>query len=100
FEVVAPDQVVQRLGWITEGGRRVVEEQRRFSFLVEPAAGTWRLTFATEMRNVSGATLAFGSPTTQGRDNAGYSGLFWRGPRSFGGGRVLMADAEGKDELM
>jgi hypothetical protein len=42
----------------------------------------------------------FGSPTTEGRENAGYGGLFWRGPRSFTGGRVLVPGGEGGDELM
>jgi hypothetical protein len=100
FEATGPDNVVEHLGWFTQTGRRVIDERRRFSVTVSPASGMWRLAFDTSMRNVSGATLTFGSPTTQGRDNAGYSGLFWRGPRAFGGGTVLMADARGRDELM
>ena len=28
----------------------------------------------------------FGSPTTAGREQAGYTGLHWRGPRDFSGG--------------
>jgi hypothetical protein len=52
------------------------------------------------MRNVSGAAISLGSPTTEGRDNAGYGGLFWRGPRSFTGGRVVTPDGEGGDEYM
>ncbi|MFD9334662.1 DUF6807 family protein [Streptomyces sp. NPDC060028] len=35
------------------------------------------------------ADLMFGSPGTQGRKLAGYSGLFRRGPRDFTGGDVL-----------
>ena len=31
----------------------------------------------------------FGSPTTAGREQAGYTGLHWRGPRDFSGGRVF-----------
>ncbi len=41
-----------------------------------------------------------GSPTTNGRDNAGYGGLFWRGPRSFTGGTVTMPEGTGGDEFM
>ena len=33
--------------------------------------------------------LHFGSPTTEGRPLAGYGGLFWRGPRSFLGGKIM-----------
>ncbi|MCC8243371.1 PmoA family protein [Saccharothrix sp. NEAU-S10] len=46
---------------------------------------TWVLTLETEMTNVSGADVAIGSPTTKGRENAGYCGLLWRGPQSFTG---------------
>jgi Family of unknown function (DUF6807) len=52
------------------------------------------------MRNVGDHVIGIGSPTTEGRANAGYSGLFWRGPRSFSGGTVLTPDGPGGDELM
>ena len=48
---------------------------------------------------MSDGTLAFGSPTTKGRDNAGYGGLFWRGPRSFTGGLLVAPTGAGGDEL-
>jgi hypothetical protein len=59
---------------------------------VDEAQGCWVLLFQTQLTNCSGRTLHFGSPTTNGRPAAGYGGLFWRGPRSFAGGRVLLAD--------
>jgi hypothetical protein len=37
----------------------------------------WILGFATTFTNVTGEEIAIGSPTTEGRDNAGYGGLFW-----------------------
>ncbi len=43
--------------------------------------------------------IPIGSPTTRGRENAGYGGLFWRGPRSFTGGSVLAPGVAGGDEL-
>jgi hypothetical protein len=52
------------------------------------------------MTNASGADIAIGSPTTEGRPNAGYGGLFWRGPRSFTGGTVIVPEGSGVDELM
>jgi hypothetical protein len=52
------------------------------------------------MANVSADPVVFASPTTEGRPAAGYGGLFWRGPRSFTGGRVILPDAVGGDELM
>lgn len=85
------------LAWITEDGRHVVDEERALT--VRPAAGDWTLTFETRMRNVSGRDLSIGSPTTKGRDNAGYGGLFWRGPRSFTGGTLHTPDGSGGEEL-
>jgi len=44
--------------------------------------------------------LVFGSPTTQGRPNAGYGSLFWRAPRSCTGGAILGGvDVEGPDVM-
>jgi hypothetical protein len=90
----------QQLTWVTQEGRTVIEERRRVGVEVLPAADAWQLVFETTLRNVSGGTIPIGSPTTSGRENAGYSGLFWRGPRSFTGGTVITPDVEGGDELM
>ena len=49
---------------------------------------------------MSDAPVVWGSPTTQGRDNAGYGGLFWRGPRDFIGGQILMSDNREGADLM
>jgi hypothetical protein len=64
-----------------------------------PSSGAWLLAFETRMRNVTEHAIPIGSPTTRGRENAGYGGLFWRGPRSFTGGDVLAPDIVGGDEL-
>lgn len=44
--------------------------------------------------------LTWGSPTTEGHENAGYGGLFWRGPRDFIGGQILMSDGREGEGLM
>ena len=90
----------ERLAWTTQKGRRVIEERRRVSAGVLPDAGAWQLSFETTLCNVSGAVIRMGSPTTNGRENAGYGGLFWRGPRSFTGGTVTMPTGTGGDEFM
>jgi hypothetical protein len=90
----------ERLSWITQAGQTVVTERRRIAATAWPADQAWLLAFETTLTNVTGDPIAIGSPTTEGRANAGYGGLFWRGPRSFTGGRVVMRDAEGGDELM
>jgi hypothetical protein len=90
----------QELSWVTEQGETWFRERRRIGAVAWPRDRAWVLAFETSMRNVSGASLSIGSPTTQGRDNAGYGGLFWRGPRSFTGGEVLTPDGAGGDECM
>lgn len=90
--------VAERLDWVTEAGATWFDENRAFTVTTD--GGAWILAFATRFTNVSGAEVVLGSPTTQGRDNAGYGGLFWRGPRSFTGGKVYAPGREGGDDLM
>ncbi|MGW1271649.1 DUF6807 domain-containing protein [Streptomyces sp. NPDC002491] len=86
------------LDWITQADAPFFTERRTLrAHLISPQ--TWALTFETRMTNVSGADVAIGSPTTKGRENAGYGGLFWRGPRSFTGGRFVTEEGLGGDEV-
>ena len=103
------DHVVRaahRLDWDTQEGETWFREERSFAVTVHPSFSAWVLEFTTSFTNVSGTDIAIGSPTTEGRDNAGYGGLFWRGPRSFTGGVVYAPSpgsdsvAAGSDELM
>ena len=80
----------EQVDWISADGERWISESRKVAVLdVDPADGRWTLQFDTALHNVSGRVLEVGSPTVFGRVLAGYCGLFWRGPRSFAGGRVL-----------
>ncbi|WP_285241394.1 PmoA family protein [Pseudarthrobacter sp. MEB009] len=112
----------ESLAWSAQDGAPVIAEDRRFRIEVladsgaassagahdgdtaaedkAPGTGAYAILFETTMRNTSGATITFGSPTTEGRNNAGYGGLFWRGPRSFTGGEFRNADGTGADEFM
>ncbi|MFT7841616.1 PmoA family protein [Saccharothrix sp. BKS2] len=85
------------LDWVARSGRTVLTERRTVGAALL-SARAWALTFDTTMTNTSGGDLAFGSPTTKGRENAGYGGLFWRGPRSFTGGGVVAAEGVGRAE--
>jgi hypothetical protein len=86
----------ERLTWVASTGEEWVAEHRRLRFHgADAARGTWVLDFATELTNIRGEALELGSPTTHGRDNAGYTGFFWRGPRGFTGGEILTADGGG-----
>jgi hypothetical protein len=104
-DVDAPARLVETLDWVTEAGETLFEELRTIgATILEPetpgmASGAWLLGFETRMRNVTERAIPIGSPTTRGRENAGYGGLFWRGPRSFTGGDVLAPGVTGGDEL-
>jgi hypothetical protein len=91
----------ERLTWVTPHGDAWVAERRQVTATVMPEVAAWRLRFVTTMHNLSGQLIPLGSATTAGRENAGYSGLFWRGPRSFSGGTVLTAKGPADEqELM
>ena len=98
FATAGPASVVENLAWDTEQGERWFTETRTLTFAVH--AASWTLGFATAFTNVTDGPIVLGSPTTQGRENAGYGGLFWRGPRAFTGGRVTVPGRTGGDELM
>jgi hypothetical protein len=85
---------------VTAAGETLFTEQRLITPAVLADRTAWSCLFQTTMRNVSGRTIAIGSPTTEGRENAGYGGLFWRGPAAFTGGRVLTPAGAGGNELM
>lgn len=93
-------RIAHRLHWLTEQGETWFREHRGLGVTVAADRAAWTLTFSTSLTNVSDSEIVIGSPTTEGRDNAGYGGLFWRGPRSFTGGKVYCGDREGGDELM
>ena len=81
-----------RVTWTPYSGEDWLQETRTLAVTeVNEGEGWWALDFASTLRNVSPNPLVFGSPTTHGRANAGYGGLFWRGPRSFMKGEILAA---------
>lgn len=96
----------ESLTWTSQEGEPVIAEGRRFGIqLLEGEAGShaggaYAILFETRMSNISGEEISIGSPTTEGRHNAGYGGLFWRGPRSFTGGTFRNQDGTGTDEFM
>lgn len=95
----APDgSYAHALEWRAEGDESTVftEVRRLTTTILDDDA--WSLRWETSLRNVSGETIVMGSPTTEGRENAGYGGVFWRGPRSFSGGDIVTANGIGDAE--
>ncbi|WP_069811279.1 PmoA family protein [Streptomyces sp. TP-A0874] len=88
----APDRLAftEALTWIENGGAEWARERRTIEVhSVEPTEGCWALDWSIRLTNTRSEPLHFGSPTTAGREMAGYTGLHWRGPRDFTGGDVL-----------
>ncbi|MCX2924704.1 PmoA family protein [Streptomyces sp. NEAU-W12] len=86
------------LTWVENGGAEWAREERGLSVhSVDEEAGAWVLDWSIRLTNVCDEPLVFGSPTTAGREMAGYTGLQWRGPRDFTGGTVLAPGAGGGD---
>ncbi|MEU6669174.1 PmoA family protein [Streptomyces sp. NPDC046727] len=88
----------EELTWVENGGQEWAREVRGIQVhSVDAEAGAWALDWSIRLTNVRAEPLVFGSPTTAGREMAGYTGLQWRGARDFTGGRVLAPDAEEAD---
>jgi len=94
-EIACEEETVrctERLQWITQSGAKWIDEERQIVINeIEPEAGYWSLDLSFRLLNVAQQPLLFGSPTTEGRPEAGYGSLFWRGPRSFLHGKILGA---------
>jgi hypothetical protein len=93
-------ELEEQLQWMSAAGAPVFTERRRISASVAPDGAAWTLVFDTVMRNVSGVAVPIGSPSTEGRANAGYGGLFWRGPAGMEHGDVVTAAGTGGEEAM
>ncbi|KUN85376.1 PmoA family protein [Streptomyces griseoruber] len=90
--------IAERLTWHPYSGELWAEETRRIEIHdVDAESGSWALTWTSAITNRRDEPLRFGSPTTAGRELAGYTGLFWRGPRAFRDGRIIGPDGEGPD---
>ncbi|AKN74057.1 oxidoreductase [Streptomyces sp. PBH53] len=93
----------EELTWVENGGAEWAREERGIEVhSVDEEAGTWALDWTIRLTSLRAEPLVFGSPTTAGRELAGYTGLQWRGPRDFTGGRVIAPGAEdaGPEKLM
>jgi hypothetical protein len=94
--------LTEHLTWVAHAGAEWAREERGLSVhSVDEEAGAWALDWSIRLTNTRDTPLVFGSPTTAGRELAGYTGLQWRGPRDFTGGTVLAPDTDaGAGKLM
>lgn len=85
----------EELTWVENGGAEWAREVRGLAVhSVDEEAGAWALDWSISLTNLRDEPLSFGSPTTAGREMAGYTGLQWRGPRDFTGGAVFAPDTD------
>jgi Methane oxygenase PmoA len=99
---LTPDDLTldEELSWLTSTGETWITERRRLRVHgVDVERGTWVLDAVIELRNVRDTELRLGSPTTNGRPDAGYTGFFWRGPRAFTGGGIHTRDGGGPETM-
>lgn len=75
------------LTWREPDGSPFLREERKLDASVIDGVGI--IDVLSRWTNLRDADLAFGSPTTAGRPNAGYGGLFLRLHPSFDGARLL-----------
>lgn len=80
-------RIDERLEWVGQEGTTVLAEHRTLT-AIGIDDDTWALTWSSRLRNETAEPLAFGSPTSHGRPDAGYAGVFWRGPADFTGGDI------------
>ncbi|MFJ6001369.1 DUF6807 family protein [Arthrobacter sp. NPDC092385] len=87
------DGRVQQLDWRTADGTVFLAETRSWHAESVRAGGVEWLATTVRSRwaNTSGGPLAFGSPTTSGRPDAGYGGFFLRLAPSFAGACIVAA---------
>ncbi|MGW4872608.1 DUF6807 domain-containing protein [Streptomyces chartreusis] len=85
----------EELTWVENGGEEWARELRGLVVhSVDEEAGAWALDWSIRLTNTRAAPLRFGSPTTEGREMAGYTGLQWRGPRDFTGGTAFAPESD------
>ncbi|WP_405577874.1 PmoA family protein [Streptomyces sp. NBC_01092] len=88
--------LTEELTWVENGGAQWAREARGLTVhSVDEEAGAWALDWSIRLTNLRDEVLRFGSPTTEGREMAGYTGLQWRGPRDFTGGTAFGPDLDG-----
>ncbi|WP_030613591.1 PmoA family protein [Streptomyces sclerotialus] len=89
----------ESLTWVENGGAEWARERRTVAVhSADAEAGAYAIDWSIHLTNIRDEALHFGSPTTAGREMAGYTGLHWRGPRDFTGGQVLTPAGPSTDE--
>lgn len=93
--------MVERLAWTSFAGERWIDERRTIRVHPVTDESELLLTIETEITPSPGqGPFVFGSPTTNGRPAAGYSGLTIRMPRSMNYGAIAISTGKRGPEVM
>jgi len=84
-----PNRIDERLTWLSERRDPLLTETRGISS--RAVAGGWALDWSSKLSAV--VDVSIGSPATNGREGAGYGGIFWRFP--FASARVSSEGGSG-----
>jgi len=93
FSRRAEDGFDETLRWRAATGEVLLAEDR--AVRARLVAGGWELVLVTTLTNTTARPLRLASPAANGRDGAGYGGLFWRLPPG-AAPRVRTPTAEGE----
>ena len=93
FSRRAEDGFDETLRWRAATGEALLAEDRAVHARL--VAGGWELELVTTLTNTTARPLRLASPAANGRDGAGYGGLFWRIPPG-AAPRVRTPTAEGE----
>ena len=78
FEQLGDDGFTERLHWLSAHGELLLTERREVKARLAECG--WELRLVTVLTNAAARPIRLGSPATNGREGAGYGGLFWRLP--------------------
>jgi predicted dehydrogenase/dienelactone hydrolase len=93
----SPGALNQTFRWVGPDGTGVLSEQRHWRYdAVGPSV--WRLRLEFELSPAGPEPIALGSPGSNGRENGGYGGFFWRLPPT-SEARIRTERAEGEDAV-
>ncbi|MBW4093901.1 MAG: Gfo/Idh/MocA family oxidoreductase [Acidobacteria bacterium] len=93
----AEESRVEELLWTGPDGAKMLAETRVWSWQLVDAVA-WRLTLSFTLTPADTEPISLGSPGSNGRDQGGYGGFFWRFP-PVDGINVRTATAQGEEAV-
>lgn len=87
----------EQLSWLGPDGTRILSEQRQWRWSAV-GQSVWKLELDFSLESATGRTVLLGSPGSNGRQEGGYGGFFWRLPK-VGDATIWTARSRGEDAV-